>query len=328
MILSGDAGATKTELAIFDIENNIPVKGISKKYSSKDFPSLENVVGKFLDEFIKDKKEEITSACIGVPGPVFEGKAISTNLDWVLDEKILSKKLNIKNFKLINDLEAMAYAVPLLTGKDFITLYKGEGVEKESNKVLLAPGTGLGQAALIYAEGKYNIVSTEGGHTDFAPNDDFEIDLLKYLQKKFGHVSIERVASGEGIVNIFNFLKDSGYGKVSEEFSDRFEKEDPAALISGEALLKRNKVCEKSLDIFISALGVVAGNMVLNYLGTGGVYLCGGIPIKVLDKLSDGSFVKSYLNKGRMKYILEMTPVYVIRDTSIGLTGAAMLAAS
>lgn len=322
MILSGDAGATKTELAIFKRENKLPEKIVSQKYSSKDFSSLENIIL----EFLKDNKLKIESACIGVPGPVIEGRAVSTNLDWILDEKILSEKFNIKNFKLANDLEIMAAAIPSLSDSDLITLHKGKGAKKNGNKVLIAPGTGLGQAALIYSVGKYIIAPSEGGHTDFAPQNEIESELLLNLQKKIGHVSYERVASGEGIVNIFNFLIDSNYGTVSKEFLSRFEYEDTAAIISNEALSGKNNVCVKTLDIFTSVLGAQAGNMVLNYLATGGVYLCGGVPLKILDKFKDTTFMNSYLNKGRMKYLVEKTPVYIIRDSSIGLKGAAMLA--
>lgn len=323
MILSGDAGATKTELAIYSSnENNILEKICSQKYSSKDFSSLENVIL----EFLKDKKLKIHSSCIGVPGPVLDGKAVSTNLDWILDEKILSEKLNIKNLKLANDLEIMAAAIPSLTDNDLITLHKGEGANKNSNKALIAPGTGLGQAALIYSEGKYIIAPSEGGHTDFAPQNEIETKLLNYLQSKFGHVSYERIASGEGIVNIFNFLIDTNYGTVNREFLNRLENEDAAALITTEAVSERNKVCVKSLDIFTSVLGAQAGNMVLNYLATGGVYLCGGIPLKILYKFKDNTFLNSFFNKGRMKYLIERTPVHIVRDSSIGLKGAAMLA--
>lgn len=321
MILAGDAGATKTELALFKEENGKLEKQFSEKYFSKEFFSLEDIIFLFLNN-IDDK---IEAACVGVPGPVINGEVKSTNLLWELDEKVLSEKLNIKKFNLANDVVAMATAVPYLTYKDLITIYKVNKNEK-GNKIILAPGTGLGQAALFYDKGEFKVISSEGGHSDFAPTDEIEIELLKYLQRKFGHVSYERVASGQGLVNVFNFLKYMNYDSVNEDFLKRLNEEDPAAVISDEALSKKSKICEKALDIFVSVLGSQAGNMVLNLNATGGVYIGGGIPMKIIDKLVDGIFVKSFLNKGRLRYLVEKTPVYVIKDTSIGLYGAAILA--
>lgn len=321
MILSGDAGATKTELALFIKNNGVFQKIISERYPSKEFLSLEQIIRTFL----KGKDHKIESACIGIAGTVINGIGRSTNLPWLLDEKMLSEKLNISNFKLANDLEIIAAAVSMLEVSDLITIYKGDGEIKFENKAVIAPGTGLGQAALIYTDGKYKIVATEGGHTDFAASDELEFKLFKYLQKIFGHVSYERIASGMGLVNVFNFLKDSGYAEVTGRIMERVKYEDIAAVISEEAMNKSCKICEKALDIFASVLGAQAGNMVLNYKATGGVYLGGAISLKIQDKLSDATFVRSYLNKGRLSYLTEMTPVYIIKDESIGLLGAAAL---
>lgn len=322
MILAGDAGATKTELAIFDYKNDKPEKVVSQKFLSKDFSSLEDVVQLFL----KDRKYVIESACIGVPGPVIGGRAKSTNLDWEFDEKILSEKLNLKYFKLANDLEVMAEAVTILDENDLMTIYKGEGQFNEGNKVLIAPGTGLGQAAIICRSGNNIIVSTEGGHTDFAPKNEIETELLKYLQKKFGHVSYERVASGEGIVNIYEFLNEYKYSIVDERILERMKDEDTASVISEEAIKKNCRLCEKVMEIFASVLGAQSGNMVLNYNATGGVYLGGGIPRKIPEIIKSKSFINSYLNKGRMNYMTGMTPVNMIMNESIALIGAALLA--
>ncbi len=322
MILAGDAGATKTELALFSNKNDKLEKIISQKFSSSDFSSLDDIVRAFL----KDKNHKIDSACIGVPGPVFGGKAKSTNLDWLLDEKILSSKLNLKFFKLANDLEAMAESVASLDKGKLTTIYKGAGSPKEGNKVLIAPGTGLGQAAIVCKDGKNIIVSSEGGHTDFAPQSDIEIELLIYLKKKLGHVSYERVASGEGILNIFEFLYDTGFSIVDERILMRIKNEDAAAVISDEGLTKNCKLCEKAIAIFASVSGAQAGNMVLNYNATGGVYLGGGIPLKIPQVFKSKIFKASYLNKGRMSYMTAMTPIHMIMDESAGLLGAAVLA--
>lgn len=322
MILAGDVGATKTELALFDNKNGNLEKIISQKFLSKDFSSLENAI----QNFLKDKSYSINSACIGVPGPVIGGRAKSTNLDWEFDEKILSEKLNLKCFKLANDLEVMAEAVTMLVEKDLMIIYKTEGQFNEGNKVLIAPGTGLGQAAIIRRNGSNIIVSTEGGHTDFAPQDEIESDLLKYLQIKFGHVSYERVASGEGIVNIYEFLNEYKYSIVDERILMRMKNEDKASVISEEAIRKSCRLCEKAMEIFANVLGAQAGNMVLNYNATGGVYLGGGIPLKIPEIIKSKAFINSYLNKGRMNYMVGMTPVFMIMNESIALLGAALLA--
>ncbi|MBK8552634.1 MAG: glucokinase [Ignavibacteria bacterium] len=324
MILSGDAGGTKTELALFKEDNSKLEKVISQRFLNKDFQGLEDIIKIFL----KDKDHKINSACIGIAGTVIEGIGKSTNLPWVLDENVLSEKLNIKNFKLANDLEIIARAVPVLDSNDLITIYNGDNVKKDGNKAVIAPGTGLGQAALICSDGKYNVVATEGGHTDFAASTELEFELFKYSQKKYGHVSYERIASGLGIVNIFNFLKDMKYSETGDELLERLRNEDEAEVISNEALNKRSKICEKTLDVFASVLGAQTGNMVLNYKATGGVYLGGNIPLMNIHKLTDGTFINSYLNKGRLSYLTQMTPVYVIKDKSIGLSGAALIAAN
>jgi len=321
MILAGDCGGTKTELALYEQENGKPVKVIFEKYLNKNFSALEDIIFSFLS----DKNAKIESACIGVAGPVEEGKVISTNLLWDLDERILSENLGIGKFKLANDLEAIATAVSLIDEEDLITIYKG-GSNYQANKVVIAPGTGLGVAALIEIGGYYKIVATEGGHTDFAPTNEIEIELLKYLKKEFKHVSCERVASGLGLVNIFSFLKSTWYNSLNEELSARMENEDPGSVITDEALKKNNPICVKALDIFASILGSVSGSMVLNYKATGGVYLAGGIPLKIIEKFKDGTFIESFLNKGRLSYIVEKTPVYIINDESAGTYGAALLA--
>jgi len=322
MILAGDCGGTKTELALYEQENEKPVKIISEKYFNKNFSTLEDIVFSFLS----DKNTKIESACIGIAGPVEEGRVISTNLLWDLDERILSENLGIEKFKLANDLEAIASAVSVIEEKDLIIIYKGAESEYRANKVIIAPGTGLGVAALVDIGDNYKIVATEGGHTDFALTDEIEIELLKYLKKEFKHVSCERVASGLGLVNIFNFLKSTWYSHIDEELSARMENEDPGLVISDEALKKNNPICLKALDIFASVLGAVSGNLVLNYKAIGGVYLAGGIPMKIIEKLKDGTFMKSFLNKGRLSYIVEKTPVYIINDESAGTHGAALLA--
>lgn len=321
MILAGDAGATKTELALFEIRDNYPVKVSSKRFFSNEFASLEEIVKAFLS----GTGNYIESACIGAPGPVIGGKILSTNIPWILDEKILSENLNIRNFKLANDLELIATAVGDLKDEDCISVYMPEERSLNKSKVVLAPGTGLGQAALLYIGGRHIVVNSEGGHTDFAPSDKIEIELLKYLQKKFGHVSYERIASGRGLLNIYDFLVDEKYFEAGEELELEMKTRNAPGVITDHALAKDSSLCEKALDIFTSVLGAQAGNMVLTFNATGGVYLGGGIPLKIIQKLSEGTFRKSFLEKGRLNYLTESTPVFVIKDPSIALRGAVKL---
>jgi glucokinase len=321
IILSGDAGATKTELALCKVVRNKVTIIISERFSSRDYTSLEHII----KEFINKRADSIDSACIGAPGPKLNGKIISTNLPWVLDEKKLSRSLNIKNFRLLNDLEALAYSIEQIEKKDLITLHEGKPGKTKENIAVIAPGTGLGQAGLIYDQSnrKYIVVPTEGGHSDFAPDNDMEYGLYKFLKENYGHVSWERVVSGMGIVNIFDYLESTRKYKVSNELKERFSKKDKAAVISSQANSGNSKICIDVMDIFVSALGRQAGNMVMNFKATGGVYLGGSIPIKNISLLKKEIFFKSFLNKGRLSYLTEMTPVYVISDKTSSLKGAA-----
>lgn len=325
MILSGDAGATKTELALYEKTHNELKLITSEKFPSSEFNNPEEMIR----EFLKGKNEVIDSACLGIPGPVENGKVKSTNLPWQLCEKELSEKLNIPLFKLANDLECLATAVNFLSEKDLIKISSDKTkISDNQNKVVLAPGTGLGQAALIFTDSGYKVVATEGGHADFASSDETEDELLKYLRKKFVHVSYERIASGSGILNIFEFLKSEKKYTVSIELNQKINSGDAAAVISEEGISGGSGICGKTMDIFISVLGAQAGNMVLNYKATGGVYLGGGIPFKVIDKLKDGKFMKAFLNKGRLSYLPEAAPVYVIKNESAGTYGAAVIASA
>lgn len=321
IILSGDAGATKTELALVEFSGKKITVKHSKRYSSTEYSSLEAIV----KEFLSNINTTIDAACIGAPGPKLDGKIISTNLPWILDEKKLSRNLKINNFKLLNDLEALAYSIEHLGKKDLITLHKGKASKTKSNIAVIAPGTGLGQAAFIYDKEnkKYIVVSTEGGHSDFAPENEIEYGLFNFLKKRYGHVSWERVVSGMGIVNIFDYLISSGTYTIGKTLIKRFENEDKAAVISSDAKTGKSKICKAVMDLFVSALGRQAGNMVMNYMATGGVYLGGNIPVDNIGFLKSNTFLKSYLNKGRLSYLVEMTPVNIIMDKTSALKGAA-----
>lgn len=322
MILAGDVGGTKTLLALFEIIDNRLVEQKSKKYASNDYESLEVI----LTDFLNDVKSKIESAAFGIPGPVIDGKAKATNLKWSLDAKKIYSQFSISKVALLNDLAATAFAVPYLNKTEIIEIKKGSENILSERFAVIAPGTGLGEAFLICEDNKKIVLASEGGHSDFAPTNEIEAELFKYLSKKFGRVSYERIISGSGLPNIFNFLVDNKYGNPKHETLERMKTEDRAIVISEIALNKRDKVCEDALEIFVSVLGAHAGNCVLTNLTTGGVYLGGGIPFKILPMLKTKIFLNSFLNKGRLSSLLEATPIYLINNNNAALIGAAWYA--
>jgi len=322
IILAGDIGGTKTLLALFECNGKRLIEIKTKKYVSRDFENLEIIINNFLEE------QEVSplSAAFGIPGPVVNGIVKSTNLPWIIDEKVLSQHTNIPKVKIVNDLATTAFNIPYLKQEEIILIKDGQKEKRSERYVVIAPGTGLGQAFLVCEGDKKMVLASEGGHTDFAPTNEIESELFRYLLKKFDRVSYERIISGSGLPNVFDFLVDSNYAKPENETIERMKTEDRAIVISEMAIGKKDKVCEKALDVFVSVLGAHSGNLVINLLATGGVYLGGGIPHKILSKLQDGVFIKSFVNKGRLKDVVESTPVYVINNNNAALHGAARIA--
>jgi glucokinase len=322
MILAGDTGGTKTRLALYEQSQGKLVRRQTETFVSSDFRSLAEIISSFLAKnHIKVKK-----ACFGVPGPVVAGRAESTNLPWVTDEAHIARTLGIASVKLVNDLVATASSIPFLNANDLLAVHRGLPTGRETTFGVLAPGTGLGQAFLHKQGGQFIALPSEGGHADFAPNNEMEIELLKYLQHKFRRVSYERVLSGPGLVNIYNFLKDTGVDAEPPELAKRLAEDASAAVISTSGQSGEFAICVKALDIFASILGAQAGNLVLTMLAAGGIYLGGGIPPKISRKLMDGTAVTAYVNKGRLSDFVKAAPLYVIRDDHAALLGAAYLA--
>jgi glucokinase len=322
MILVGDVGGTKTRLALYESKKEKMIRLEKEDFPSADYQGLEGII----NDFLKKRKIEVDAACFGVPGPVSNGESSATNLPWLLSERSIMQQTPIKKAKIINDLAALTSAVPHLTSDELAVLYPGTAPNKNAPRAVLAPGTGFGEAFLYFDGERYHVHASEGGHVDFAPNTELEIELLKYLQKKFGHVSYERVLCGPGLVNIYEFLKHSGFAPEPPELQARFESEDDAAVISTSGQAGEFPICVKALDMFVSMLGAQAGNMVLNLLAIGGAYLGGGIPPKISKKLSDGSILHSYLDKGRLRPVVEKAPLYLIKDDHAALLGAAYVA--
>jgi glucokinase len=324
MILAGDVGGTKTRLAVYQHENGKFLRRQTEQFVSRDFSSLEEIVRVFVAQY----KVSVTKACFGVPGPVVDNEVRTPNLPWALKGEQLARVLGIPAVKLVNDLVATAAALPFLTPEALLCLHEGKSVGSNEMCGVLAPGTGLGQAFLSSKFGHHHVLASEGGHADFAPTTDIEIELLRYLKTKFARVSYERVLSGPGLVNIYNFLKDTRYAPEPPELAKRLRDDDPAAVIATSGLAGEHTLCVKTLDIFASVLGAQAGNLVLTMVATGGLYLGGGISPKISQKLQDGTTVAAYLNKGRLSDLVKNTPLYIIRDDHAALLGATYLAST
>jgi len=321
MILAGDIGGTNSRLAFFDATNG-RLKLVNEAiYPSRDYPGLEEIVS----TFVRQDSGPVDAACFGVAGPVREGRAQISNLPWAVETSRLSTELKLSSTFLINDLEAMAWGIGALQTTDVVTLNVGSK-NATGNRAVIAAGTGLGQAGMFWDGHQHQVFACEGGHTDFGPRNDLEIELLRYLLAKFGRVSYERVLSGPGLVNIYHFLRDTCRGDEPKWLAEAMTVGDPAAAISRAALEGKSPICEQALDIFVAIYGAETGNLALKILATGGIFLTGGIAPKILPKLSSSIFLNAFLDKGRMRPLVESMPVQVIVNENTGLLGAARCA--
>jgi glucokinase len=323
MILAGDIGGTNARLAYFQSQN-----GHLRLVSERVFPSrahseLGEIVNQFLDESIT--RPEV--ACFGIAGPVRDGRVETSNLPWVIEQSRLAKQIRLPATLLINDLEAIAWGIGALTAGDRVPLNRVPG-PVTGNQAVIAPGTGLGEAGLFWDGSRHHVFACEGGHTDFAPQGELQIELLRFLQARFGHVSYERLVSGPGLVNVYEFLRDSGYGKESPGFGAKLTDGDAPAAISRAALDASCPLAEKALDLWVSVYGAEAANLALKVMATGGLFLAGGISPKILAKLKCPLFMQAFLDKGRMRPLLECIPVEVVTNEKAGLLGAARCAAA
>ena len=321
MLLAGDVGGTKTSLAVFSAESG-PRKPLAKAtFSSGCYPSFEAVAV----EFLQQVRLPVNRAVIGVAGPIVEGHVTGTNLPWDLNEAELQEGLQLASVRLLNDLEAIAHAVPILSKDDLATLSAGHP-DAQGTIAIIAPGTGLGEAFLVWDGSHYLVCPSEGGHTDFAPNNPLEVGLLSYLQERFGHVSCERVCSGMGLPNIHAYLRDTGRVEEPAWLADQLSTASDATPIIVSAALDETtpcEICAATLSTFISILGAEAGNLALMVLATGGVYLGGGIPRRILPALKGERFTRAFQSKGRLSYVVARIPVHVILNPETGLLGAA-----
>src|SRR5712675_284749 len=267
MILAGDIGGTRTRLAAFETEGNRLQCVIEKTYPSQQHDGLSAI----LADFIKTEGIPVHSACVGVAGPVRGGRSKISNLPWIIDSRELAQQLKLGSVGLLNDLEAYAYGIDALESKDFVTL--GEGAEDaEGNRAVISARTGLGMAGLYWDGFRHHPFACEGGHADFAPRNALEMELLAYLQKKYGRISCERLLSGPGIKNIYDFLRDTKRAEEPQALKDQITgTPDAPALISKLAAAGTTPICDQTMSIFVSIYGAETGNVALNFLSTGGI---------------------------------------------------------
>jgi glucokinase len=321
MLMVGDIGGTKTELAVYSSITTLSVPVADAIFPSAQYQSLEEIVRSFQEQF----DVPVDRACFGIAGPVEEGEVTTTNLPWVVKAASLKEELNLRSVLLLNDLEAQASAVPFLQAADLRVLNRGDAI-KAAPLAVVAPGTGLGEAFLTWDGQHYIAHTSEGGHADFAPTNELQVGLLRYLQPRLDHVSYEWVCSGRGIPNVYAYLKDSGYAKESQEVAEQLARAKDHTPVIVEAAMdpaSPDPLCVATIDLFVSILGAEAGNVALKILPRGGVYIGGGIPPRILPFLQKPLFLQAFMNKGRLAEILHPIPVYVILNRKIGLLGAA-----
>ena len=328
MILAGDIGGTKSDLGLFEIADGELRLVRSSRFRSRELPGLAAVIEAFLAA--GSEPGPIDIACFGIPGPVIDNRASTLNLAWVVDGAAVAAESGVPRVVLINDLVATAEGLALLSAEEVAVLQEG-AAEREGNRALIAAGTGLGMALIPRIGQRWVPVPSEGGHMDFPPRTEEEIGLMRHLRERFGRVSAERVVSGPGLFNIYQYLRDIGHQPETPSVREALAAgEDPARVI-GEAGLPGPQacaLCSRALEMFVAAYGAAAGNLALLGTATGGVWLGGGIAPKILPCLTGGLFLQTFIAKGRFVPFLEKVPVRVVLNDRAALLGAARHAAA
>ena len=349
MILAGDIGGTKTNLALYDWTTNRVEPVRLESFHSGDYTSLDDILVEFLtpptppaplasvgtEETLRGKQEDpppsepvkLAAACFGIAGPVIDNHSETTNLPWVVDGPSIAKQFSIPRVQLLNDLEATAYGIAWLRHDELEVLNVGSPPKKRQALALIAAGTGLGEAILFWDGKSYRPMPSEGGHADFAPNNDQEIELLRYLRGQYLHVSYERILSGPGLHTVYEFLRDTKKNEPTW-LAEKIKAGNPAAEIAQAGLQGHADIAKQTLDLFATIYGAEAGNLALKALSLDGVYVGGGIAPKLITKLQDGTFMKAFTNKGRYKRLMTQMPVKVIMNQQTALLGAASVAAA
>jgi glucokinase len=318
MILAGDIGGTKTNVAYFEMEDGRLAPRLVKSYASREYTNIIDV----LRALRKDHAAQITCAAFGIAGPIVDGRSRLTNLRWLIDGREVAAELQLPHVGLINDLEATAYGALRLDQRDLVTLKTGTPQPRRTIAVVAA-GTGLGEGALVWDGRQYRAIPSEGGHTDFGPRNDLEVDLYRFLAPRFGRVSYERIVSGPGMVNLYEFFRSRASHPEPSWLKEHMASGDPSAAISQAGMEGKDDACRQALDMFVTLYGAETGNIALKFLSTGGVFVGGGIAPKILSRMQRGEFVESFVAKGRYRSILEQMPVSVILNDKTALIGAA-----
>jgi glucokinase len=319
--LAGDIGGTKTHLAIVEVDGTQVRVEREATYSSRNYTAFADLLGIFLAG-----AEPSRHAAFGIAGPV-QGRVVrATNLPWRVDADALQQQFGLAHCGLLNDLEATAHGLPALGADDLLTLQAG-APDACGNVAVIAAGTGLGEAGLYWDGQRHRPYATEGGHASFSPDDELEMTFFLYLKQQFGHVSWERVVSGMGLLNLYQFLCLHRRAETPQWLGEEMQSGDAAAAIADAALSGRDEICAETLHWFVRLYGAEAGNLALKTMSKGGLYLGGGIAPKILPLLRDGAFLDAFLNKGRMRPLLEAMPVRVILNDRAALLGAALCAA-
>jgi|GraSoiStandDraft_44_1057316.scaffolds.fasta_scaffold42380_2 glucokinase len=319
MILAGEIGATRTRLAGFETEGSRLQLVVEKSFMSQEHAGLTEII----TTFIQTEGILVNRACFGVAGPVRRGRSKISNLPWIIDSRDLAKQLKLDSVGMINDLEAYAYGIDGLDSKDFVVLNEGSE-DAEGNRAVISARTGLGVAGLYWDGYRHHPFGCEGGHSDFAPRNELEMALLSYLQKKYGRISCERLLSGPGIKNIYDFLRDTKRAEEPQALKDQIAgTPDAPALISKLAAAGTTPICDQTMSIFVSIYGAETGNVALNFLSTGGIYIGGSVAAKNVSKMKDPIFMQSFLDKGRLVPLMKEIPVSIVLNDDAGMIGAA-----
>lgn len=329
MLIAGDIGGTKARLGLFEKAGNVPKLIATERYNSKEYDGLESIIRQFLEKHGSLIPKRIETACFGLPGPVVNGRVKVTNLPWEVIVSSIEKELKTRRVKIVNDLVSTAAAVPHFTEESLVSLYEGRGSSAGTGDILVvAPGTGLGHALIHRESGGFVFLASEGGHANFAPTDDRQVALMNYLKPKLGHVSVESVLCGPGLYNIYCYIKDTDGKRESDALAAELVSGDKAAIIARCATQNEDENAKNALSLFCTILGAHCSNMVLNFLATGGVFLGGGIPPKIIDALQDGAFVQGFLAKKKCLDRVEATSVQIIKNDQASLLGAAAIAST
>lgn len=321
LVLAGDIGGTSTRLAYFDTSGGKLSPLAEGRFPSQEAAGLEEIVGRFAAE--QGLKAE--RACFGIAGPVRQGRVRTPNLPWSVDATVVARTLELPEVQLLNDLEANAYGIDLLTPEDLAVL--NPGVPDPTGTIaVVSAGTGLGEALAYWDGSGHRPLPSEGGHADFAPRTELEAELLLYLRAEHGRVSTERVVSGPGLRNIYRFLRDGRHLPENPAVAEAMRRGDPSAEIARAAQTGECPLCEQVLELFVSLYGAEAGNVALRYLAVGGIYLGGGIAPKLIERLKGHGFMQAFTAKGRLSPLLENIPVKVILNERTALLGAARCA--